>query len=281
MLISREQDKQLYQPLPYQMLLERHMNETEQVVNALKNRFAELQTQSELAPFITLREWDSIVLHIEEMCQSAARSLLVSGFPPEYQQLQGALHQAVRAGRKVFALVMGESDVGLKYQYLHHISPMQYRQVEKHGRWFALIAVLWAGRSGYRSLKIPTLWLSPKMNRHPQVLSKEGNRTGGLLSSAEVVRLALCKGLRAIAITDHDTTAGVRKGIVEGEKLGIEVIPGFELSALYGEREVHVLGYYIRWDDPNLQGTLERIAEANRCWLIREVTLPDMGKPEN
>lgn len=138
-LISREQDKQLYQPLPNQMLLERHMNETEQVVNALKNRFAELQAQSELAPFITLREWDSIVLHIEEMCQSAARSLLVSGFPPEYEQLQGALHQAERAGRKVFALVMGESDVGLKHQYLHHISPMQYRQVEKHGRWFALI----------------------------------------------------------------------------------------------------------------------------------------------
>ena len=46
------------------------------------------------------------------------------------------------------------------------------------------------------------------------------------MSPAEVVRYAKEKGLRAIAITDHDTTEGIQEGIYEGTRLNVKVIPG-------------------------------------------------------
>ena len=52
----------------------------------------------------------------------------------------------------------------------------------------------------------------------------------GSYTPTELVRYAKKKGLSAIAITDHDTIAGVEEAFIEGRKLGIRVIPGAELS---------------------------------------------------
>ncbi|MGM0681872.1 MAG: PHP domain-containing protein, partial [Thermodesulfobacteriota bacterium] len=49
--------------------------------------------------------------------------------------------------------------------------------------------------------------------------------------SATVLKASNC-GLAAIAITDHDTVAGVKEGVEQGIKSGVEVIPGVELSAV-------------------------------------------------
>jgi len=67
----------------------------------------------------------------------------------------------------------------------------------------------------------------------------------GTMSPAEVVRYAKEKGLRAIAITDHDTIEGIKEGLQEGNKLGLEVIPGVELSVDYPNGTMHLLGYLI------------------------------------
>ena len=67
----------------------------------------------------------------------------------------------------------------------------------------------------------------------------------GTLTPAEVVRHAKSKGLAAIALTDHDTVAGVHEAIEEGNRVGLEVIPGVELSAEYEDREIHILGLNI------------------------------------
>ena len=69
----------------------------------------------------------------------------------------------------------------------------------------------------------------------------------GTASPAEAVRLAREAGLSAIAITDHDTVSGYAEAAEAGEKYGVEVVPGIEISTKYG-RAVHILGYYI---DPN------------------------------
>ena len=66
-------------------------------------------------------------------------------------------------------------------------------------------------------------------------------------SPAEAVRLAKEAGLSAIAITDHDTISGYAEAAEAGKALGVEVVPGIEISTKYG-RAVHILGYYI---DPN------------------------------
>ncbi|MUT66801.1 PHP domain-containing protein [Paenibacillus sp. NEAU-GSW1] len=61
------------------------------------------------------------------------------------------------------------------------------------------------------------------------------------------VRLAKAAGLSAVAITDHDTMAGVEEAIAEGEKLGIEVVPGVELSTSAEGSDIHILAYYPDW----------------------------------
>ncbi len=53
----------------------------------------------------------------------------------------------------------------------------------------------------------------------------------GVCSPKEVVWPAQEKGLKAIAVTDHDSVAGVDKAVGEGRILGVEVVPGLELSA--------------------------------------------------
>ena len=54
----------------------------------------------------------------------------------------------------------------------------------------------------------------------------------------ELVRLAKDVGVLTLAVTDHDTIAGVDEAVDEGRRIGVRVIPGVELSTLYGDVEV-------------------------------------------
>ncbi len=66
----------------------------------------------------------------------------------------------------------------------------------------------------------------------------------GAQKPAEVVRTAAAAGLSAIALSDHDSIAGVSEAMIEGARLGVEVIPAVELSA-QSDTELHILGYFI------------------------------------
>ena len=78
----------------------------------------------------------------------------------------------------------------------------------------------------------------------------------GTFTPEEVVREALRIGLAAVAITDHDTAAGYARAAAEGEKRGLEVVPGIEISTKF-RSAVHILGYYIDVDSPALEEVLE------------------------
>ena len=67
----------------------------------------------------------------------------------------------------------------------------------------------------------------------------------GSLSPRELVHLAAEIGLSAVAITDHDTTAGWEEGLVAGVAEGVDVVPGVELSTSYEGGRFHLLGYYL------------------------------------
>lgn len=68
----------------------------------------------------------------------------------------------------------------------------------------------------------------------------------GILSPSEVVDWAIRKGLRAIAITDHDTVLGIEEAINRANHYeNFMVVPGIELSSDYIGEEVHILGYFI------------------------------------
>jgi hypothetical protein len=78
----------------------------------------------------------------------------------------------------------------------------------------------------------------------------------GSLTPEELVRLAKQQGVATLAVTDHDTIAGLPQAIAEGERAGVEIIPGIEISCLYGTTELHILGYFINPDDPQLAPAL-------------------------
>ncbi|MCR2804905.1 PHP domain-containing protein [Paenibacillus soyae] len=84
----------------------------------------------------------------------------------------------------------------------------------------------------------------------------------GLHSPAEVVRRAREAGLAAVAITDHDTVSGVAEALEEGERAGLTVVPGVELSTIAEGSDIHVLAYYTNNEDPLWLERLGSIAGA-------------------
>ena len=87
------------------------------------------------------------------------------------------------------------------------------------------------------------------------------NASDGTDSPARVVEKARELGLAAIAITDHDTIAGVEEAQARGRELGVEVVSGVELAVDYYGRELHLLGYFVPKNAPGLERLLAEAAE--------------------
>lgn len=75
----------------------------------------------------------------------------------------------------------------------------------------------------------------------------------GQLSPAQLVDAAVGAGLGLIALTDHDTAAGVPEAVKTAEGRPLRVVPGIEISTREGEHEYHILGY---WIDPGAPAIL-------------------------
>ncbi len=85
----------------------------------------------------------------------------------------------------------------------------------------------------------------------------------GAVSPAGVVAKAHGLGLAAIALTDHDTVAGLPAAVAEGERLGVRVVGGCEFSVGVPWGEMHCLGYFLPANSPELEAFLEE-ARADR-----------------
>lgn len=79
----------------------------------------------------------------------------------------------------------------------------------------------------------------------------------GCLSPTAVVQRAAELGLRAVAITDHDAVGGVEEALRAGERFGVTVVPGVEISAGLEGREVHILGFCVDHQHPPLLNLLK------------------------
>ena len=80
-------------------------------------------------------------------------------------------------------------------------------------------------------------------------------------SPEKVIELAKLKGLDAIAITDHDTCAAITPAIVIAKDIGVEIIPGVELTAELDDDEIHMLGYFIDWQNEAFTKKLEELCK--------------------
>lgn len=78
---------------------------------------------------------------------------------------------------------------------------------------------------------------------------------------AEVVRMARDAGLAGVAITDHDTVAGIAEAAHAGEQYGIRVIAGVEVSTSAEGKDIHILGYGISTEDPLLLDRLIKLRQ--------------------
>ncbi len=85
------------------------------------------------------------------------------------------------------------------------------------------------------------------------------DHSDGRLSPADEVREAAARGLSAVSVVDHDVLSGLEEAESTGRAVGVEVVPGIEMTARWeGIRSVHVLGYFIRPDDRALRAALVR-----------------------
>lgn len=81
----------------------------------------------------------------------------------------------------------------------------------------------------------------------------------GGFTPAEVVRYAHKIGLTCISLTDHDTLFGISEAEREAEKLGMDFIPGIEMTAVIDDNDQHILAYYM---DPQNEGMIRLIEES-------------------
>jgi predicted metal-dependent phosphoesterase TrpH len=102
-------------------------------------------------------------------------------------------------------------------------------------------------------------------------------RSDGLLTPAELVRAASDVGVRLLAITDHDTLAGVREVRRSPLPDGLELVAGIEINTVIEDRshvmegEVHILGLGVDPDDDALEAALSRQRDARRLRFDRMV----------
>jgi predicted metal-dependent phosphoesterase TrpH len=80
----------------------------------------------------------------------------------------------------------------------------------------------------------------------------------GRLSPAEVIRVAAERGLKYIALADHDSVGGITAAEAAARDFpGLKVIPAIEISTDIPQGEVHILGYFFDYNDPELLARLE------------------------
>lgn len=87
--------------------------------------------------------------------------------------------------------------------------------------------------------------MSPEVGGSFVDLHTHTTASDGILPPERVVEAAASAGVSAIAITDHDTVAGVPEAEAAGVRLGVRVVRGVELSASLGEHEIHVLALHL------------------------------------
>ena len=92
-------------------------------------------------------------------------------------------------------------------------------------------------------------------------LHTHSTASDGELPPADLVRLAIERGLSVIALTDHDSCDGIDVAIEAARGTTLQVIPGVELSCDVSQSEVHMLGYFVNWHDAHFRSMLDKFRE--------------------
>ncbi|PIE68954.1 MAG: phosphatase [Deltaproteobacteria bacterium] len=109
-------------------------------------------------------------------------------------------------------------------------------------------------------------------------LHTHSTASDGTLTPTELVKHAHSLGLRALAVTDHDTTRGLDEAIQAGRRYGVEIIPGCELSVTFQPGFMHIVGLWISPDAPYLNAVFKDLHEKRATRNTRIIAkLNDLG----
>lgn len=114
-----------------------------------------------------------------------------------------------------------------------------------------------------------------KIDLHMHTTASDGAST-----PAELVKNCIELGLKIIAVTDHDNLTAVKEVQELGQKQGLKVVPGIEISTYRGEAEYHILGYFVDPENDALLGLTEAILDSRverTHKMIKKLT--EMGYP--
>ena len=92
-------------------------------------------------------------------------------------------------------------------------------------------------------------------------LHTHSTASDGLYTPTELVQHAREAGLDSIALTDHDTTNGLAEALEAGKARHVEVIPSIEVNTDIADSEVHVLGYFLDYQQAAFQRTLQTLRD--------------------
>src|SRR5690349_9491778 len=84
----------------------------------------------------------------------------------------------------------------------------------------------------------------------------------GRLPPRELVRRAAAAGVTVLAVTDHDTVAGLAACAVAAQEAGIRLVPGIEISVRWAGDEIHLLGHFVDPADPGIASLSAESAKA-------------------
>src|SRR5882724_7952317 len=93
-------------------------------------------------------------------------------------------------------------------------------------------------------------------------LHTHSTASDGLYSPSDLVQHASEAGLLVLALTDHDTTNGIEAAAQAARKLGLDFIPGIEINTDVSGGEVHVLGYFLDYQQSAFQQILQILRNA-------------------
>jgi 3',5'-nucleoside bisphosphate phosphatase len=113
-------------------------------------------------------------------------------------------------------------------------------------------------------------------------LQSHSTNSDGVLSASEVVARAADAGVELLALSDHDTIAGVAEAIAAGEEQGVKIVPAVEISAVDDggdePRELHILGYGIDHTGPPMTARLDDfLADREKRTLRMRDALREVG----
>jgi len=93
----------------------------------------------------------------------------------------------------------------------------------------------------------------------------------GIYTPESLVRTAIQRRLRAVAVTDHDSVSGVARTCEAAVDTGLEVVPGIELAVPYGDTELHIVGLFLDIDRDSLRRSLVEIRARRRARIVESV----------